>query len=208
MEAVRLRKHQIGSVGRLITGQYFTYTPGAKQFSLSGQPDFVLASYVDRLVDSVNMIYSKVEIVDVPDLDTEEGQGEYAIAFFGEPDIQAMISWDPAYEQFNTLRIWHDPQAIEAGTINDDLGIPLRILPLLLARDATLMLLPKCRLRDKETWDAETIQIFSNINIAARSALEVEFDLWRFEETDEGPGQSARFDAGRRFTRRMPYGRA
>lgn len=207
-EAVRLRRHQIGAVEKLITGQFFTITPNSKQFSLMGQQDFVEASYVDRQIDSVNDIWTKVEIVDVPDLDSEEWQGDFGIAFFGAPDIQAMLSWDPAYEQFNTLRIWHNPQAIEAGTINDDLGIPLRILPMLLARDAALMLLPKCRRRNKEMFDAETVQIYSNLNISARSVLENEFDMWRFEEDDSGPYQSERFDAGRRATRRMPYGRA
>lgn len=207
-EAVRLRRHQIGAVEKLITGRFFTITPGAKQFSLMGQQDFVQASYVDRQIDPVNDIWTKVTILDVPDLDAEQWEGDYGIAFFGAPDLQAMLSWDPALEQFNTLRIWYDPQAIEAGTINDDLGIPLRILPMLLARDAALMLLPKCRRRDKDMFDAETVQLYSNLNTSGRAVLENEFDMWRFEEEDTGPYQSEKFSAGRRVTRRVPYGRA
>lgn len=204
LESLRLRRHQIGAVGKLITGQYFLVTPGTKQFSLAGYPDFVSASYVDRLVDSVNDLWTKVEIVEVPEIDTEEWHGDYAIAFFGEPDIQAMLSWQPALEQFNTLRIWHDPQAVEPGTINDDLGIPLRILPLLLARDAALMLLPKCRLRNKDTWDPETIKVFTDVNVATRNELVDQFDMWRFESLDEGPGVAERFSVDRQSLRRIP----
>lgn len=208
LEAVRLRKHQIGTVGRLITGSFFIYTPGSKQFSLSGQPDFVSATYVDRQIDPTNDLWRQVDIVEVPELDSDEWEGDYAIAFYGAPDLQAMLSWNPALEQFNTLRIWYDPQALEAGTINDDLGIPLRILPLLLARDAALMLLPKCRMRDKVTWDPETVTLFAKVNESARDALIVEFDLWRFEEEGEGQYVAERFDSQRRGHRRVPYGRA
>jgi hypothetical protein len=207
-EAVRLRKHQINAVGRLITGSFFIYTPGSRIFSLSGQPDFVSATYVDRQIDPVNDMWTQVDIVEIPEIDSDEWQGDYAIAFFGAPDLQAKISWDPALTQFNTLRIWYDPQATEAGTINDDLGVPLRILPMLLARDAALMLLPKCRMRDKNTWDPETVSLFAKINAEARDELVTEFDMWRFEEEGEGQYQAARFSADRRGSRRIPYGRA
>lgn len=209
MRSLRLRRHQIGAVGSLLTGTFFSFTPQSRQFAVT-EEGFSGAVYVDRLIDSVNEIYEPIQIADVPNLDELENEGVYAIAFYGSPDWQARISWDPGLEQFNDLRIWHDPQAIEPATLDTDLGVAIKIVPLILAHDAVLELLPRCALRGAGSgYTAQIIRTFQETSLAARAELLTEFDIWRFEsEDDSGVSQSARFDADRHPARRLRAFRA
>lgn len=197
LRGLRYYKHQLGAVGRLITGQYFLIDPPSQQFPIS-EAGFTKAVYVQRQVDAVNNIWDQVDIIEVQALDDEDQSGAYAIAFFGEPDWQAMISWDPRLEQFNRLRIWHDPEALEPGTVTDDIGIPLKIASSMIAERGALECVLKCRLRDKQTWDAETVKLFIDVHSRELSRLESEFDMWRFHSGDTGLSQMERFDRTRR----------
>lgn len=209
LRALRLRKHQLSATGSLLTGSYFPLTVTSRSFAVT-EEGFSGAVYAQRLVDPMNDNWNPVEIADISNMDELEDEGVYAIAFYGSPNWQARVSWEPGLEQYNDIRIWHDPQAIEPTTMDSDLGVVIKIVPLILAHDAVLGLLPRCRLRDKETWDTQTMQAFRDASFAARDELLEQFDIWRFEsEDDTGLSQAGRFDAQRRGGgRRIPAFRA
>lgn len=209
LRALRLRKHQLGATGSLLTGSFFPLTIASRSFAVT-EEGFSGAVYAQRLVDPLSDNWNPVEIADISNMDELEDEGTYAIAFYGSPNWQARVSWEPGLEQYNDIRIWHDPQAIEPMTMDTDLGVVIKIVPLILAHDAVLELLPRCRLKDKENWDAQTIQVFQQTSMAARAELLEQFDIWRFEsEDDTGLSQSARFDSQRRGGgRRSPVFRA
>jgi len=197
LRGLRFYKHQLGAVGRLITGKYFDQIIVTRQFPIS-EAGLTKGVYVQRLIDGLNSIYDPVDIVEIQDLDSEEQGGSYSIAFFGEPNWQAVVSWNPLLEQFNTLRIWHDPEALEPGTVNDDIGLPLKIVTSMLAERGALECVLKCRLRDKETWDTGTVELFIDLHTKELQRLEEEFDMWRFHSGDTGLSQQERFDRNRR----------
>lgn len=198
LEAIAFYRHQLGNSGRFLAGTYFDVTPATQIFDISGQQGFIEAERVERLVLDTTFPsqYDPVLVVGVEDIEHQADIGEYAIAFFDTP-MRAKLSWDPAIEIWNTLRIWYDATGVEPTTKDDDIGFPLPLVKWMLACHGAIMSLPKLNLRAPDRYSVATIQSMGTALGAQLRQYVTEWDQWRFDEGQEGCFQIERNDADR-----------
>lgn len=188
MESWAYYRHQAGpAMGSLLTGRFFEIDPPAQDFVLN-QDGFAKAIYVQRLVDTVNSIYERVEIVGIQEMDNQTDIGEYAIAFYDQPP-NAKLSWDPSLEPFSHLKIWHDPDEVEAGTLDDDLDLPINLLKYMIPRRAVLLALTRLAIKAPSIFTSNVIANIGNVNKQVLAGYEEEWNMWRFQTGEEGWSQ-------------------
>lgn len=192
MEAQAFYQHQAGpAMGRLLNGRSFEYDPPSIESQIN-QDAFTAAVYVERRVYQATSAgagtdeWEKVNIVDVPELDHESDIGNYAVAFFGEPPT-IRLSWDPALDSWSHLKIWHSPDSEEAGTIDDDLSLPIKLLKYMIPRRGLLLSLDRLTIKAPTVFSDRIIASLERRNIAILSQYEQEWEMWRFQSGgDEG----------------------
>lgn len=198
LEAIAFYRHQLGNSGRFLAGTYFDVTPATQIFDISGQQGFIEAERVERLVLDATFPsqYDPVLVCGIEDIEHQADIGAYAIAFFGQP-IQAKISWSPGVEIWNTLRIWYDATGVEPTTKDDDIGFPLPLVKWMLATHGAIMSLPKLTLRAPDQYSAATVQAMGMALGAQLRQYTEAWDMWRFDEGQEGDFQIESYNADR-----------
>jgi hypothetical protein len=204
MESWGFYQHQAGpAMGRLLTGRFFEIDVPSREFQVN-QDGFTAALYVERRVTDNPEDWEKVDIVDIPDLDNEADEGNLAVAFYGQPPTMR-LSWDPALDPWSHLKIWHDPDSNEPGTLDDDLELPIRLLKYMIPRRAVILSLPRLMIKAPNFFTAGLVQNIGKINQEILQGYEQEWDMWRFHGQEEGwsqmEGSMDRFYGGRRSPR-------
>lgn len=195
MEAQTFYQHQAGpAMGRLLTGRNFELDPQTKEFQIN-QDGFTSAVYVERRAYEATAVgvdtdvWEKVEIVDIPDLDNEGEIAEYSCAFYGQPPTMR-LSWDPALDSWSHLKIWHSPDSDEAGTLDDDLSLPIKLLKYMIPRRGVLLSLDKLQERAPSLFTDGRVDRIEKRNMAILRQYEQEWEMWRFQSgEDEGWSQ-------------------
>lgn len=201
-EAASFYQHQWGNTGHLLNGEFIEIDPTSQEFEFSeATANFQRASFVQRLVNEETDRWEKVSVVNIDELDSEAGNGNFAITFFGNP-VQIRLSWDPSQVDFSRLRIWHDAGTVDPEDMEADLRLPLKICKYMIAHKGVLLVLPRLRIKAPTVFDHEVVKMLADVSLGALSQYGAEFDASRFDREEEGWSQVEGFDEQFRGGRR------
>jgi hypothetical protein len=191
LEAMSFYKHKLGATGHLLTGTFFYQNANQREFELN-EAGFSRAIYAQVQSTGPSDTWERVELVGVADIDNAELRGEYAMAIFGDPPT-VRLSWDPA-DGAGRLRIWHDANAEEQLTLDEESEPPLNIMKYMIARRGALLALPRLMIKAPSVFTLTLTEAILRVQQTQVVEYEEQFDDWRFNREGEGWSQVEGFD--------------
>jgi hypothetical protein len=203
ISALAFYDQKLAQAGKRRASANFEIDPDAKDVIIA-QTGFTDASTVERRIDFSDDIWEPVELVDVHNLSFYERTGDFAVAFYGYPEIHAKLSWNPVDVYESHLRIWYFAPTIIPGPLEDSfLSFP-NFLDMIVAKAAARPTVIASFSRAGEPWRTLYADVMK-VLIPQLSEWEQLFDVYLYQTNDESPGQfsSSMSDRGsvRRFRR-------
>src|SRR5258705_2342082 len=118
IKALAFYDQKLAQAGKRRASASFERDPGDKDFVID-QVGFTDAGSVERRIDATDDLWEPVDITEVDDLSFHEFNGDFAIAFYGYPEIHAKLSWNPRDVLESHLRFWYFAPTIAPGRLED-----------------------------------------------------------------------------------------